>query len=473
MRPYLGQGSIAVFTFALVGSIAAGRGIGAASVRPTLPVALEGITIAPGTGGATFSSFDEPFVNDVGDETFNAEYSGGSGSGAGTFLSRGGVLSSIVVSGQSLPGGVGAVTLLSNDDIDGPTFNNRSTVGFVIRNGNNGNIGAVLQKKLSGSLTVIAKHGDTAPGTSGVFDDFDDMAQNNNDDFAFIATYTEDGGSTFKTGVFLKPSGGPMVPIVLNGDTLPSTGGGTQCGTGTQDIDGPWLNDLGTVAFIADQICGGTVASGSAFVKPSGMPLEALVLKGDPAPSSIGDTIDDVAIGRPGLNNSNVVGFKAELSGGSVGFAILTKHIGGNPVACVLGGSPAPGTTGTFSDFDPPAINQSGLLSIESSVTGDAVVSKGIFTCQGGVVNAIALEGDPKPGTASTYGDDVSDASLSDNGRVTFIDTQSPTGVFVNALPVLIAPAPTLSQGMIVGLVILLVAFGVLNIRRRQAARAS
>ena len=54
---------------------------------------------------------------------------------------------------------------------------------------------------------------------------------NNNDDFAFIAVYTDDGGSTWKTGVFLKPSSGAMVQIVLNGDTLPDTGGGTLCGS--------------------------------------------------------------------------------------------------------------------------------------------------------------------------------------------------------------------------------------------------
>jgi hypothetical protein len=467
MRSYLTKVNTAAVMFGFsMALVPVSSGIAAASVRPTAPVALEGQT-APGTGGATFTDFDEPFVNTAGDETFNACYTGGSGDGCGTFLRRGGVLSPIVVSGQTVPGGVGAVTFTYVGDIDGPTFNNKSTVGLVVRNGNNGNTGAVLQKKLNGSLTVIAKNGDTAPGTSGVFADFDDMAQNNNDDFAFIATYTEDSGATFKTGVFLKPSSGAMVPIVLNGDTLPSTGGGTQCGTYTGDIDGPWMNDSQTVAFIADEICGGTVDSGSAFVKPSGMALQPLVLKGDPAPSAIGGTIDDVAIGRPGLNNSNVVGFKAEIGGGSVGFAILTKQIGGSPVPCVLGGSSAPGTTGTFSDFDPPAINQNGLLSIESSVTGDATVSKGIFTCRNGAVNAIALEGDPKPGTASTFGDDVSDASLSDNGKVTFIDTVSPTGVFVNVLAG--TPAPTLSHTTIIGLAVFLAGFGWLALRRRQA----
>ena len=50
---------------------------------------------------------------------------------------------------------------------------------------------------------------------TGLFDDFDYIAQNNNDDLAFLARYSEDGGTTFKTGVFLKPSGSPLVQIVL------------------------------------------------------------------------------------------------------------------------------------------------------------------------------------------------------------------------------------------------------------------
>jgi hypothetical protein len=283
------------------------------AARSTAVVALEGQT-APDTGGAKFSSFDEPFVNNAGDETFNACYTGGSGDGCGTFLWHAGVLSSIVVSGQTIAG-IGTVTLANLNDIDGPIFNNNSTVGLVIRNGNNSNVGAVLQQTLNGPLTIIAKHADSAPNTNkGTFDDFDDMTQNNNDDFAFIATYTEDAGSTFKTGVFLKPSGGALDSIVLNGDTLPNTNGGTQCGTGNADIDGPWMNDSQVVAFIADAICGGTVNGGSAFVKRPGKSLEAFVLKGDPAPASIGGTINDLGVGRPGLNNGNTLGFKAELT---------------------------------------------------------------------------------------------------------------------------------------------------------------
>jgi len=271
--------------------------------------------------------------------------------GGGIFFYSGGTLYPIVVSGQNIPG-IGTVILTSAWDIDGPIFNNSSTVGLVIR-GNNGNTAAVLQKTVSGSLTVIAKAGDPVPGIASgpnvYFTDFDDMAQNNNNDFAFLATYTVDGGSTTRAGVFLKPSGGPLVQIALYGDSLPDVGGGaTLCGTAGDDIDGPWLNDSGVVAFIADCINGGT---------------------------------------------------------------------------------------------------------------------RGIFICQSSNVKAIVLEGDTKPGTASTFGNDISDPSLSDNGLVTFVDVASPTGVFVNR----ISTIPTLSQW---GMIIFMVFAGigaVFYLRRKRA----
>ncbi|MGH8560097.1 MAG: DUF7453 family protein [Methylococcales bacterium] len=404
-------------------------------------VALEG-DVAPGTGGLKFVSFDEPMVNNTGNITFNADYvnSYEMFAGTGVFLKKGATpLSAIAVTGQVVPG-LGTL----GSDVDGPVFNNNSTVGFVYRDISDGvSSAAVFQKKLSGPLTVIAKEGDPAPGTAGVFDSFDDMSENNLDDLAFIATYTEDAGNSYKTGVFLKLNNGPIVPIVLNGDSLP--GGGTQCGTYLEAIDGPWLDDLRGVAFIADEICGGTVASGSSFIKPlpllSPIQAQALVLKGDPAPASAGGgMIEDIAIGRPGLQFFGLhrVGFAAVLDGagpcynGGTRCGVFTKLWHLSPVACVLGGAPAPGTAGTFEDFDAPASNLFGRLAIEADVTGDTVVTHGIFTCEAGTVTAIALEGGAKPGTASTFGDDLSDTSLSNNGKVVFIDTASPTGVFVS-----------------------------------------
>ena len=448
-----------------------------AAPRPVRNVVWEGDSV-PITGGGYFTVFDEPFVNTQGDVVFNADYYSydlGETRG-GTFLVLGGTLYPIVVSGQYINSDIGTVTLLNAWYIDGPIFNNSGTVGLVIRGiydeSPSGNTAAVLQKTVAGSLTVIAKKGDSVPNTTtGVFEDFDDMSMNNNDDFAFIAVYTEDGGTTFKTGVFLKPSSGALVSIVLDGATLPGTGGGTLCGGEGGSIDGPWVNDSQAVAFKVDCITGGTGGlEGSAFIKRPGYSLESFVLIGDAAPSSIGGTISDFTLGRPALNNSNTLGFTASISGGSVESAIVTKQLGGSPVACVKVGDPAPDTHTTFDGFAWPALNQNGMLVFQADFAGDVIERQGLFTCQNGVVRAVVLQGDPIPERSGYFSTEVEEQSLSDTGQVVFLHEEYPMGVFVS-LPIEVSVAvPTLSQWAMMVMVSLLVLVGIYAIRRRRTA---
>lgn len=459
------RGSVMVWVGALLAALIVTSP--AAAQRLLLKVALEGEE-APGTGGSSFSetnsdAFDEPFINTSCHSTFNACYSGGRGSGCGTFLWRGGALTDIVRSGQVLPGGVGAVTLNDIGDIDGPIFNNRDTVGLVIR-ANNGNTAAVVQKTLTGALAILVKAGGAVPGTtSGVFTDFDDMSQSNNDDFAFIGIYTEDQGTTFRSGVFLKPSGQPLEKVVLEGEPLP-----TGCGTfdpPSDFPDGPWMNDLLAVAFQIDAACG----DGTVFLKRRGMPIEVLVKEGDSAPASIGGTIDGINPGRPGLNNSNTLGFRASISGGSVESALLTKTAGGALGICAQENVPAPGTTGTLDGFGGEAgINQDGSMFVQADVAGDPNVLQGIFVCRNVVVEAVALQGDPIPTTSSSFTSSVEEGSIGDGGQVVFMHENTPLGVFARCD--LTTPAPMLSPWAILAVVALLSYLGASRLRRRHPA---
>lgn len=444
---------------AVVALMAAGLLTGsAAGIGPVVgSIALEGDPVPGSTTGQTFTHFDEPRVNPSGDATFNADFTDGTTAGKGVFLLNGGTLSAIAVSGQSTVAGTLSMTF------DGPSFNNRSTVAFVARRIDCVEVRsakcttipstALFQKTTTGSLTVIAKRGDSIPGA--VFHGFDDIAQNDQNDIAFIANYTPTPcntpgacGSSTLTGVFLyKATEGVIDAIVLNGDTLPGTGG-TQCGTDRQDIDGPWLNNKRTVAFIAGVICGGDGGfQGSLFYKEFGESLQPLVLIGDPGPQAIGGTVSTVNAGQPGLNDRDQLALKVELSGGSASAAVVraqatVKALVDSQV-CAAVGDPAPGTAGKFSNFATPAINQVGNVSMEAGITGAPGVTHGIFVCVTRRVEAIALEGQPKPDTESTFSDNLSDPSLSDRlprglgetsgGQhfyVVFVDPVSPTGVF-------------------------------------------
>jgi hypothetical protein len=467
------RGVVGVAAACLIAVSAPCEGATSAS-RPVANVALDG-DVAPNTGGATFTNFDEPMVNASGQVAFVGVYSGG---GAGVFLQSGGSLSSVVVSGDSITG-IGTVVLTGAADIDGPAINNKGTVAFVIKGATTK---AVVLKTLVGAPTVLVKVGDAAPGTTGVFAFFDDMSLNNNDDVAFIATYTEDGGTTFKTGAWLKPSGGALTKIIAHGDPVPAgigtcPSGFTSTGS-TGDIDGPWMNDQQVVVFLIDGPCGGNPSTGGdhILVKQPAQSLAAFVTEGDPAPASIGGTIGGFKLGRPALNNLNTLAYRAvEITGGSVAEAVVTHTLGGSPVSCVKLGDNAPGTTGTISTFAdiPPTINQSGRLDFAADVSGDPNVSRGLFTCQNGTVAAIAFSGDPMPGTTSSvFSSHIGEASMSDDGRVAFLDDNFDSGlrfgVFVS--PQTQAEAiPTLSEWAYLGMVALLVLGGLLALRRRRA----
>lgn len=442
-----------------------------AAVRPVTAVVLAG-QVAPGTGGQTFNgNFDEPMVNTAGDVVFTGDYN--AGAGRGVFLSRGGALTAIAVGGQVIPG-VG--TLAANNFFDGPAFNNKSTVIFVTSNITAGPAtDALLQKTVIGSLTVIAKNGDAIPDIpSGVFISFDDMALNNGDDVAFVAHYTDDGGVTTKSGVFLKPTGGPVQTIVKDGDVLPNTGGGTLCSSG--DPDGPWINDSKVVTFIADCITG--APNGSMFARRPGFALESFILDGDAAPPAIGGTIvsGQLAAGRPGLTNANVTGVYSEFSPAN-GNALLTKTLGtatSSATICSRSGVAAPGTAGTVSEFGAPAINQSGMLASQVNVTGDVNVTNGIFSCAGGVLSAVSLQGDPKPGgtPGELFTSGQSDQSLSDNGRVVFIDNGGTTpGVWISAAQSKVV-IPTLSEWGLLLMALVIGGVGVFGIRHSRRVQA-
>ncbi len=349
------------------------------------------------------------------------------------------------------------------------------------------NTRAVVLRTLSGAPTVLVKTGDAAPGTAGVFAmnpadtgrSFDDISLNNNDDVAFIAVYTEDAGTTFKTGVWVKPSGGALFKVIAHGDAVPA--GATTCPSGfvsggfPGSIDGPWMNDQQDVVFLIDGPCGNDSTAGdNILVKRPAQPLlEKFVTELDPAPASIGGTIGGFKLGRPALNNSNILGYRAvEITGGSVTESVVTHTFGGSPVACVNLGANAPGTTGTISGFvdTPPTINQSAALSFVAAVTGDPNVSQGIFICQNGSVRPIVFSGDPIPGTASVFSSRIDEQSMSDDGRVAFLHENAPLGVFVS-VPATQASVPTLSEWSMISLIVALAALAGWRLRRQRSAK--
>jgi len=347
-----------------------------------------------------------------------------------------------------------SVTLISSTDVaipgaftpidgyDGPAMSQNGKIAFVARGA--GDVAqAVIRVKdpNKGTLEIVAKNGDVAPGTGGaVFLTFDDLAVNNSGHVAFIADYTKDGGITFKAGVFLFLSTKKgIVPIVLNGEALPGTGG-TEDALFADDIDGPWLNDKDDVAFAVDVINAATSFEGSVFLKRSkkGATLESLLLMGTPL---FGGTLSSIGVGRPGLVNGPALAFSGEFTGGTpnagIGVVVPERGIAG----CVLRGDTAPDTTATFDSFEPPFGNptiSNNAVAFHAELLGDVANPRGIFTCaifkKKLEVREAVLVSDPKP--TGSWGNIEEDSSS--NVWIVFVDESSspgPVGVFITKKP--------------------------------------
>jgi hypothetical protein len=84
------------------------------------------------------------------------------------------------------------------------------------------------------------------------------------------------------------------------------------------------------------------------------------------------------------------------------------------PVA--VQGDPAPGSTDTFTSFGGVVLNRLGDVAFTAEING----SQGIFATRRGRLAAIALLGDPAPGTAKTF-ELLGGPLLTGNGQVAFV----------------------------------------------------
>ncbi|HYL59138.1 MAG TPA: hypothetical protein VEU51_09715 [Candidatus Acidoferrales bacterium] len=399
--------------------------------------------VAPSSGGATFTGFDEPMADSSGDVVFGADLSDG---GFGIyFIANGGSVTKIARDGDSISG----ATLSTH--FDGPAINDARTIFFVNREMTGGFANALFEKPDHASVAAVIKQGDAAPGTSGVFETFDDMGVNpTKGDIAIIASYTEDHGSTFKIGVWLRElinknkGTTQVVNVVKSGDALPGSNGTLAVNSDPECIDGPWVGDNRLVAFIADCIDGGT-NEGSMWARKGNAAIKTFVLLSDTPPAALGGSIDGINVGRPGLVN-NMVALNFEISGGSTTGALVTKTLGGKTSKAqvlVKNGDAAPGTSGTFSTTDgvsAPTFNSAGDVEFHSEIVGDAVnfIGEFAFHTKGklkGMLDSVVLAGDTKPGGG--VWENTEEGSISSR-FITFLDDtgiDAEAGVFRADIP--------------------------------------
>lgn len=355
MRPSLDQaGQVAFATLVSGGSAAAG--VFRADAGGVTPIALAGeATPLGGTYASIFGAF--PGVSQSGEVSFLGVVMGGSVTHA-LFVDGGVAGSSRVAPGDASPIGGTYTATPSELSQHGQTASGGVVFQSAVSGGSRAS-GVFLAT--SGGHSSVALEGDPAPGTGGgTYASFAAPAASPAGDVVFTATLTS--GSAAK-GIFLHRAGSDSA-VALLGETAPDTGGGTYA-----DLLMPAVGSGGDVAFIAGVDDGGA-GIGGLFVEVDGTD-RAVVVENGTAPGTGGGTWTTLT-SLPAVDAGGRVPFSATLSGGNVaGGLFLFDPTSGETAQVVLAGEPAPDSGGqTFASFGYLAIDASGRIATLATLSG-------------------------------------------------------------------------------------------------------
>ncbi len=199
-------------------------------------------------------------------------------------------------------------------------------------------------------------------------------------------------GRIFPSAIFVGSATVTPQAVVLGGDPDP-LGGIFVTFFGQQNI-----NEAGQVAFIA---ISSSMGRAGIFLGRPDVASQKVVAQGDQGPA--GSTFS-LLPSTMSFNDNGEVGFMATLSGSSTG-GVFVGRISGVPEVVALNGDPAPagGFYSGFAALGDVLINNRGDLAFRSDLSGGSSNSGYFLRRSGGAVQAVALEGQPAPGTGTTF----------------------------------------------------------------------
>ncbi len=239
------------------GGAAAGRGLWLQDDLGAIHLVARDGDAAPVTG-LEFRTFGNPAINNAGEIAFRSDLQDASGvpSGAAVFTDSSGSLALVAQTGNAAPG-----TSDNFSNFGNPVLNGAGQVSFfaTLEDAGGASTGGGIWADVAGFLSLIARNGDTAPGTGDFFLDFATPVSNANGDVAFFALLQDAGGLFSGTGIWLYDAASDSLDVVaLVGDGFDVASGDvrtvaavTLAGTGSGGEDGRTaaLNDDGLLTF--------------------------------------------------------------------------------------------------------------------------------------------------------------------------------------------------------------------------------
>lgn len=232
---------------------------------------------------------------------------------------------------------------------------------------------------------------------------------------------------SFSVGIFAHRGTG-LEAVALRGDPAPDSGGGTYSYVGGVSP----VNDAGEVSFMAF-VMDGTTNRGL-FLDSEGIHIKVL-MAGEAAPAPAGGTYAPSTsdLDPHGLANSGAVAFLSSLSGGSAASGIFVGT-GAGETSVVLEGDATP-AGGNYDTFRYPGGSRSGHVLFVADIAGGPP-DVGIFRYQGAAGSSIAFSGGTAPGTDEGTFTDFYYPAANASGDVVFlasVDGSVPlAGIFVD-----------------------------------------
>ncbi len=349
--------------------------------------------IAPGiSGSALFSSFSNPNINDPGQVAFIARLTEESGGNSVTDVSlwKGtpGSISMVAREGDTAPGYSGDTFGEMFSAIGGDTvaFNNDGRVAFINNLNNASARNSVWQENASG-LTMLAKTGWAVPGfADATYGEFHaGIPLNNNGDLAFFPNIVGNFDWTHLTGAYL-------VQKAINGNVTTKY---TGFKTAAPGVAGKTFQSFPTGSQNYDMNASGQLVFEAAL--------------------EYGGTVD----------HTNISGIWSDAFGS---LALVARQ-----------GSQATGTPAdaVFSSFNSPLVmNDSGQVAFGASLKTDAggvdnTNNNGIWLETGGVLDLIARAGDRAPGTPDgvVFNSQFINYAINSAGQVCFHTSMTGPGI--------------------------------------------
>jgi hypothetical protein len=385
---------------------------------------------APVSGDPQFANNDNadvlPVLNDFGGIAFQAQF--GAPASTGIFASCGGPLAPVVLAGDPSP--------------DGGTFTSFVTTVVGIDEAcsvavhGHGSLGThVVAVRELGVLRLLARSGDPAPGSCGVYSStvtgLGPPSLNSLGQVAFMAA-TSNCGRT----VVIDTAGSRSV-VAQVGQIISGTSPSREVIGIHGDTDGPRVpfNDAGAVLFSGrtrEVDVGGTAPV--AIMRAASGVVTEIVRVGIPAPPSVGGDFASLQTSPSGggdkpfdLSEGGEVTFVATTSDGVTSVRGVFLWSGGQIQPIALEGDAAPGG-GTFtSSFGFPKTNARGEVLFPASVPENAV-----FLYADGSLTRIATEGDAVQSGPGLFYSTLHHVWLSDNG--TWATNSDTTGTHLGGI---------------------------------------